>query len=280
VQPQRWGEDSDGTDEPFTVLAPVGETAQSRNAVVISVTGFRGNEGGLSQAALGYNSRSVESFTIDGRRAMYSPQQPAQLGRSWVDLVAVKGDDLAVRVTSRHATRSQLVDVLRRVQPRAGHERAPRVSEPPHGLRVVGSVDVDMVIALTGYIQAGVTGGRPDTHTAGWFDDPGRLAVMTLPGRAADLAAVVAVARFLFTVPAVVRHEHVGGRDAVVLDLGWNREEGPSIRDLVTTTTWGDLLVVRSQGSSLRSIGSLVDIAGSVRPVNEQTWQRFVARAR
>ena len=31
IQKQEWGEDSSGTDEPFTVLAPAGETAQSRN---------------------------------------------------------------------------------------------------------------------------------------------------------------------------------------------------------------------------------------------------------
>jgi hypothetical protein len=277
TQSQQWGEDSFGTHEPFTVLAPARETADSRSSVVVSVSGFRGYEGGLSQASPGGTS---ESFLFEGRPAVYAPEGQGNLGQPWADLVAARGEDLAVRVTARHATRSRLVEVLSRVRPDADHARAPAVPDPPRGLRVVGSADAGAVIAVAAYPNKGEVPGPSDSHSAGWIRGEERITVMTLPGRVGNLEALVNLVRFFPGVPPVVRHERVGGKEALVLDLGFAPEVGRSLRALITVTAWGDLLFVVGQGTPMRSVRSVVDIAESVRPVDEQAWQRFVARVR
>ncbi len=72
----------------------------------------------------------------------------------------------------------------------------------------------------------------------------------------------------------------VDTREAVVLDLGYNPEDGPEKRALVTVSAWGDLLLVVATGyHSLTPVRALIDIAASVQPVNEQTWHRLATRA-
>ncbi|MEJ7584530.1 MAG: hypothetical protein WKF43_10705 [Acidimicrobiales bacterium] len=112
---QEWGEDCCGTAEPFTVLAPPGEGTESAEAIVVSVTGFAGYEGGLDQASSGYSvEERSETFTVDGQEAIFTP---AETSSEWADLVVARGDDLAVRVAGRNASRSRLVEVLDRVRP-------------------------------------------------------------------------------------------------------------------------------------------------------------------
>lgn len=234
--------------------------------------------GGLSQAATGTESRSVVSFTIDGRQAIYTPAGQGHRAQPWADLVAIRQHDLAVRVTARRATRSRLVEILRRVRPAEHHDHAPTVPNPPRGLRVVGSVDADMVTAMKADIREGQVPGPPDSHTASWINGRDRLTVMTLPGTAADIAAMVGVARFFPGAPAVVHHERVNARDAVELDLSSTLENGNALRVLLTVTAWGELLAVVAQGSP-RSVPSMIQIAESVRPVDNRTWQHLVTRA-
>ncbi len=117
-----WGDDTYATAEPFTVLARRGRDATDPEAIVVSVTGFPNYEGGLGQAAparIGFDRSS--QFTVDGHRAIFTPAQTTTDGVriTWADLVAVRARDLAVRVRARNATKDQLLDVFRRVEPAA-----------------------------------------------------------------------------------------------------------------------------------------------------------------
>ena len=165
--------------------------------------------------------------------------------------MAIRGDDLAVRVTSHQATRAELVDILRRVRPSTEHVAAPSVPDPPAGLRVIGSVDADAVIALGAYVQGNsYLGGLPDSHVAGWIDGH-RITVLTLPGQAADVDALPGIARFLRAVPTVIHHTSVGANKALVLEFGYTRKDNRTTHAVVTRSAWGDLLVVTAQGSQI-----------------------------
>ena len=58
---QTWSSDSFGDDEPVTVLAPPGEGADRPDAVMVSLTGYAGFQGGLDQAAALYVNRETMS---------------------------------------------------------------------------------------------------------------------------------------------------------------------------------------------------------------------------
>src|SRR4030095_7369592 len=93
---QEWGGDSVGAGEAFTVAAPAGADPGGPEAVIVSVTGYEGYEGGLDQASGGYGGDSIDHFRVDGHPAIYAP--PATDGsyeRAWEDLVVARGDDLA-----------------------------------------------------------------------------------------------------------------------------------------------------------------------------------------
>jgi hypothetical protein len=173
---QQWGEDSTGTDEPFTVLAPPGVDAGGDGVVIVSVTGYAGYQGGLSQAAGGYGSGDAEAFEVGGEPAIYTPAGADGFGADsgWADLVVSRGDDLAVRVTSAHADRDELVDIAERVEPADDHARAPSVSDPPDGLEVLGSVDAGVGISLSAYVwpDSDSVPGLGDAYGAGWLSGP------------------------------------------------------------------------------------------------------------
>lgn len=278
-----WGDDTYGTAEPFTVLAPDGSDARSPDAIVVSVTGFRGYEGGLAQASPG-DSPAVRSdrFVVDGREAIFTPAQPRGNGRTrWADLVVVRGRDLAVRVTARRATKQRLLDVLARVRPSSDHSKPPTVPDPPSGFHVVGSVDAD--------VTAGFHGGVSDllptsdlapaiTHGIEWTSAHATLMVQTLPGRSASLGAMSAYTAFSYWRYPTVRSRSIGGAPAMVIT---SRVDGSvvGLRAVFVRAAWGDLVMVVSFGRDGFSEQELVDVAASVRPTTEAEWQRFVAQA-
>lgn len=89
------------------MLAPEGEAPSEENAVVVSVTGYEGNQGGFHQSAGFYSCTGggQRDDEVDGRRAIFTA-----------------ADEEACTAGS--------------------HERAPTVT-PPAGWRVLGSVDAD-----------------------------------------------------------------------------------------------------------------------------------------
>jgi hypothetical protein len=264
---QYWGDDSAGTHEPFTVLAPEGADASSPEAVIVSVTGFEGYEGGLDQASSGYVSGEEQRFRLDGRDAIYTPRRTDLLGEQrWADLVAIRGTDVAVRVTARDATRKQLVEVLRRVSPSQHRSQAPTVPDPPAGLRVVGSVDADAVVALE---RATVELGPPSAHGAAWRQGPAGLAVVALPGRSAELAALAGFRVIGQWNRVESRSREVAGRSGLVLDGAGAGDGGFPRRAVVTYSQSGDLLIVvadtRDQRGQLLSEEDLIAVAASAR---------------
>ncbi|HKY14395.1 MAG TPA: hypothetical protein VJM33_05685 [Microthrixaceae bacterium] len=144
---QSWGDDTMGTDEPTTVLVPDGVSHPTADdAVVVSVTGFEGYQGGLNQASRCYTADEKE-FEVDGRSAIYcAPLADPPADQPWRargDLVVVRGDDLAVRVAApANWEREAMVRVARATTPADDHALAPHV-EPPAGWHVFNHTDVD-----------------------------------------------------------------------------------------------------------------------------------------
>lgn len=275
---QSWGDDEGGTHEPFTVLAPPGQGADSPAAVVVSVTGFEGYQGSLSQASVGYLHHSQQAFTLAGRPAIFTPAGRTGEGQTWADLVAVKGPDLAVRVTAREATREELIRVLERVRPAESHAVAPKVLEPPAGLRVIGSVDADLLLALTPTVQpqSDIVPGPSSAHGVGWYRGESRLAVMTLPGRAADLAALGGLRRFGFGRSFNVQPFTLQGQPAVFIVDDYGGEEVSEGRVLVAATSWGDLSVTFAAGPDVPSRDDVERVAASLAKAGPEAWDRFV----
>ncbi|HET6950448.1 MAG TPA: hypothetical protein VFI47_08735 [Acidimicrobiales bacterium] len=316
---QEWGEDSSGTDEPFTVLAPPGEDATSPSAVIVSVTGFEGYEGGLDQASAAYGPDEQE-FEVDGRRAIYSPPVPARDGEPprWADLVVVRGDDLAVRVTTADAGRDELVDIARRAVPDDDHARAPAVPDAPDGLEVVGSVDAGVVISLSPYVQpdSDQVPGLDSGLSAGWLAgdvsatssgpgpevtvvgpagvaapavggpeadaaaEPTPLVVTAYPGDAADLDALPLVRRVFHREDVTLTSTTVAGRPAVLAET-IDVEYDNVHRAVLTHAAWGDLVMASSRGPSatVPTADQLVAMVASVRQATPEEWDAFVVEA-
>lgn len=289
---QTWSSDSFGDDEPVTVLAPPGAGPDGPEVVQVSSTGFEGFQGGLAQASAGYTGGESESFELDGRPAIYTPGRPGEDAPA--DLVVVAGDDLAIRVQSREATRDELVAVARLVEPGDDHLLAPAVPDPPGDLEVLGWADADVAVTLATppmpSSEALPSGER--AHTAvwargapgsAWTPEDGTVTVSTLPGQALDLDAVAA---------GLHRHEYLGepqvtsravdGRPGVVLELTGNPEADGygALRAVLTSTPDGDLLVVVAHGAELVAADELVAVAASVGPATPEAWDATVLQAR
>jgi hypothetical protein len=284
-----WGDDSSGNVDPFTVLSPHGSDASSARAVVVSVTGFAGYEGGLDQASPGGGPgvRS-ERFKVGGRDAIFTPAQtaknPSVRRFEWSDLVVARSRDLAVRVRVRGGTKDQLVDIERRVEPR-GRTMAPGVSEPPSGYEVVGSIDVGAVVAenldvdtyaLTN--DAFRTGpGNPVVHRMTWTgaDEGSGLALITVPSRLATLSAIPGLVAFAGVARERRAHQiDVSGRTGVLIEevLPGAPTAGFSQRMLYAETTWGNLIIIVAWGRGTPSGAQLATMAASVTPVAATAW--------
>lgn len=277
-----WGEDSTGTVEPYTVLSPDGR-ATGEEVVRVALTGYEGYQGGLLQASLGYVSEHTE-LTIDGREAVFAPPGRSAVGQRWADLVVVRGDDLAVRVSSPSATQAELVAIAKRVVLPDDRREAPTVTDPPGGLRVVGSVDVDGVLATTASVapHTDQVPGPRSAHAAGWvldgFGERDHLAVLTVPGRSIDLAALSVRERFFHAATRTTSTRRVGGRRGVLIDEVWEGSVDRR-RTLLVESSWGDLIVVRATGERLPSADDLVAIAASVKPTDDAAWEELVTEA-
>lgn len=277
TQGQEWGVDESGTDEPFTVLAPDGDPESDRR-VVVSVTGFRGYQGGLGQASQGYFDNS-EQFRLRGDRAIYAPGGE-RFGRVyWADLVVAVEPDLAIRVTSPEATRDELATIAERVRP-AGRSKAPRVPDPPNGLEVVGSVDADVVAARYPAIsdQDAVIPGLETAHSIGWTG-PGdrRLTVMTVPGKRSTLDAAHSLPALPVGRIYTTRDVESGDRPGVLLEPSPPQAPGYERRTLITQAKFGGLVIVSASGETAPSAEELATIAESVSPVSDEEWADFVA---
>ncbi len=276
---QSWGDDLVGTVEPFTVVAPPGDGADSPDAVVVSATGYAGYEGGLAQASAGY-SGAEDLLSVGGRRAAFSDGGRSPGRERWVDLVVARGSDLAVRATGRQATKQDLIAVLEQVQPAESHRAAPSVADPPDGLRVLGSVDADMVLALEPGVtpRSDLVPGPVSAHGIAWSRGHDELAVMTLPGRSADLEALAGYARFSFARGVTKHRLSIEGRPAVFLDSAPG-EDGSRRRVVVAATAWGDLSVTAARGPDVPNRDQLVRLAASVEKATPEEWVAFVTEA-
>lgn len=277
---QAWGSDSEYTEEPFTVLAPDGSKGTA-GAVVVSATGFAGYEGGLAQAGWGY-WRDVVETTVDADAAVFTAggTQHRGQGANWADLVVARGDDTAVRVTTRSATEERLADISRAVDTPTSRTAPPTLGRTVSGLEVVGTADANAVLALSAFVRPDLDAvpGPRSAHSRGWSGSTSNLAVMTLPGRSADIRALEVSAVFSRFRSVDVGEVTIGGRPALTLDYDNGPGDGTYRRRTVAVVTnWGDLLLVTSYGTEPAPMAALVEMAGSVRPISVAAWADVMA---
>ena len=276
---QIWGNDSDGTHEPFTALRRRG-VAGLDGVVLVAVTGFAGQEGGLHQSSFGSYERGVP-FTVDGREAIYSPPDLTGRGRTWSDLVVAVGDDLAVRVTTAEASQEELVEWYHRVEP---HGRAsPPSVDTGDDLEVIGTVDADAAIAsqADAVPNSDEVPGPESAYGIGWRSkgaDRGSLALVAMPGDSADLDALAVGQMVLgWRQPTIELAERDGVRHLVV-------EEGDPERPWHTRSIWmvaanGDLLLARAEGEQLPTRELLFGLLKGAQPTDDAAWEALVIEA-
>ncbi len=274
---QDWGQDSGGTQEPYTVLSRDGST-DGDDVVVVSTTGFEGLQGGLD-GAVWRSGDEAQAFTIDGREARFNAGGETDYGLYWAQLMVVQGDDLAVRITTPSATRDELVAMLELVEVPDDRTKPPAMPNPPNGLQVVGSVDAAALLALSAYVprNSDLIPGTDAAHAVGWEGPQERdsLSVLTIPGSAADLAALVVDGHVADRDgDAVAEDLDVGGRPARSLET-LDPDGGWSYRSVWVESDWGDLVVVAAVGPSTPAIEALAELAATVEPVDDATWEEF-----
>lgn len=284
-----WGDDSSGTDEPFTVLAPP-DRDDPAALVVVSVTGYAGYQGGFAQASAGFPGDPAW-FEVGGRQAIFTERRRLP-GTSDADedededetvseIVVDRGEDLAVRVVGRHP-RAELAAMASGARPQ-GRSQAPEV-DPPEGLDVVGRVDTDLVLALQAAAQPGIdeVPGPTSAHGAAWEREGSTLAVLTVPGAAGDLPALVA--QPILSRGTTVRELAVDGSPAVLVERTYDDcADAPCevhARTTVSATSSGDLLIVRATGElPVVTSEELVRVAASVSTTDPKAWDAFVVEA-
>jgi hypothetical protein len=241
--------------------------------VVASVTGYRGYQGGLDQASTSYDCGlpgCLDRRSVDGKAARYQgPVRDGRDRRTWSDLVVARADDLAVRVDAV-GDRADLVAWQRRVMPATERTLAPDVRVPA-GYRLVGHVDADVVEAFNAYVHP----DRPEVlnvptsgHYAGWRAADVDLVAVTLPAGAADLDAIAAWAGRGRWRAATV--EVVPGTQHPAIGVAVHESDvcgGCATRRLlVTTSSWGDVVVITSSGTpGPAPFSTLAKVASSLR---------------
>ena len=279
-----WSSDSFGTVEPYAVLSPDGRPDHP-DVVLVGITGFEGYQGGLAQASVGYLSPDRQDLTVDGAEAIYSPGTDDARGLRWADLVVVRGEDLAVRVSSPSANEAELIEIARRVEVPEDRTLAPSVADPPDGLHLVGSADVDGVLATNVYVSPHTdqVPGPRSAHAAGWLragsEGYDQLSVLTLPGRTLDLDAVGVTPIHPTWIEQSSRAREIDGRPGLVTESHRTDLPRAGRRSVFTESAWGDVVVVSATGAQLPSEDELVALAASVRPTDEATWDTFVIEA-
>jgi hypothetical protein len=286
TQSQHWGDDSNGTDEPFTVLAPSGADAGSPDAVVVSVTGYAGYEGDLEQAA-GAHPPVAQPFTVDGRRAIFTPPGAEGVRGTTAGLVVAVDDDLAVRVRA-DATKDELVEVFRRTQPSADRREAPTISEPPEGLHVVGSVDADAIVGLRSFVLpfSDEVPGTERAHAVAWVrgepttnlarSAPDALVVLSIPGGATDVEALPGFAVQPMWTDLTVETVRADDEVVTVLDGG---DAAYRARAVFRRAPWGDVILALATGTQVPAAEELTNLVVSTQRAAPSDWEAFVVAA-
>jgi hypothetical protein len=286
VRPE-WGEDSTGTDEPFTVVAPDGEAGTLARSVVVSQTGFAGYQGGLEQASAAY-THTLEELDIDGRRALFAEPGSIAAGASdHGDLVVERGDDLALRVRARGLAKDDAV-AMARASSQGQRREDPPVVDPPDGFGVVGSVPAEAVVAIRASLHRGFSDfvpGPQSASTVAWSAGDGTLLAIAVPlddGRGTVAALAAGPLLHLPFPGATARRIELDDRAGVLFEndpATCDPRSCPPVRILATTTPGDGLLVLRSQGESLLSLDELIRAARSAEPIGEAAWQELVIEA-
>jgi hypothetical protein len=273
---QEWGVDESGTDEPLTVLTAVGDGEPE--VVVVSATGYEGYQGGLRQASAGYfgrGGRSPQETSVDGAEALYfrDPGRADDPLDPWVgDLVMVAGRDLAIRVRAAKATENVL---SRFAEAADAHGRTQHPTVTVAGYQTAGWIDADAGQAVresSVSAQYPFVPGPPTARSLGWADGDRTLAVVALAGRSARLTALELLGGVDPEYRSAERLE-LAGRSAWLVRLSFGE---PTV--LVTTTAWGDVLVVTARG--VRDADRFVrEVAAGVQQVSADAWDRQVQGA-
>lgn len=260
---QEWGSDSFGTNEPFTVLA------RGDDVAIVSATGFEGYQGGLDQASSGYLGSSVERFEIEGRDAILTKRAGDP-----VELIAARGEDLAIRVRAESSTRDELETLLRATELPKERSEAPEIPDPPDGWRVVGAASADLVVALRPAVLANsdLVPGPKGSYGAGWTDGKNFVSVVSLSSSVTTLDGATGI-----DAPwaGMTTHEGEGSGAVLVID----RSPPPDRYTVVARDRLGAVVVVAAEGPSALGVEELVAIARSVEPADETQWSRLMDEA-
>lgn len=269
-QPLSWGSDIEPPIEGFTLLSPDGSIGPD----VVAVGYGLGPEDEWDQE---YNVRrgatSSGRITVDGRTAYHWQ------GRGWSELLVRRRDALWVRVSS--STRrplAELTALARAVPDTTDHDRAPRLPEAVAGLRRVGSVDATVLVALDPGYDPQAAVGPPGSYGVYWEgpDPDSRLSVRTLPGTAAT-GGVLVHHPWMDPRPKDTATVTVDGRPAIHRERCFDGMG--CARNVVTTTAWGDTLVVAARGPAVPSFAELDAVAASARRLDAPAWQRLRVEA-
>lgn len=270
-----WGDDSEGTNAPLTVL----ERGDGEDREPILVT-FFGYEGTQQESPLRAGD-DHDPLEVDGHQGTF---RRASEDNRWSSLVVDFGDDLAVRVASPHASEGELLEVLAAVQipnpsDETAHVAAPVVDPLPEGVRHIGFMDARAVLAQDSYVWGSTdeVPGPPESHTATWVGEGAdldrQLVVQTLPGDVADLAGIAG---------AVVeegmdgRIVDVDGRPAAVVEPTGADDDSLRHRAVWLISAWGDLVHVVSRGSTPLPLEEVAAIANAVERATAEGWAAVV----
>jgi len=261
-----------GADEPYVVVDAGGQI------VVASVVPWEPMESSLEWASAS-GDRDPETFVLDdGRPAAYGKGADG----GWDDLVIEVGPTEALRIATENGTRDNLIELARHIDSDGDPAAAPTVADPPDSWEVLGSVQPGALMALRAqvYPSSNASPGPTSGYGIGWVDQRlpvensslSSLAVMVLPGDAADLDALATRAARFGESDQPARLE-VDGRPALLFD--GTGQFGGGLRSLVTNDETGALVFVTAFGEALPTEQELVSIASSVRPIDEAEWERF-----
>jgi hypothetical protein len=264
----QWSDDTGGENHGgFTVLAPRDDPTETDQVTVVEATGFRGYQGGLHQASM-LQGTGWEDLQVDGRSALVAEE----LDGSFTELMVVReGDDVALGLRSPELSVDELIELNggTTLSPDLEELRvsAPDVS-PPTGWSTVGEVQGDLRMGIDSY---GDDPGPPSAHSAKWESASGAVLIaLTLPSVAGDVPALLAWPRTTHHSNETIELIEVDGRPAAFITTS----RAPK---LVTTTSWGDLLVLNvsargNDGDLVPTEDDLVAAAASVRRLTDAEW--------
>ena len=272
---QSWGDDSEGTNSPTTVLRDGDRIA------VVTTFGYEG-----SQSGFGYDNAApgTDRFRVDGDPAISfsSPDRGTSVS---VD----RGDDMAITVESSDATKDELIEIARAVRPPEDHLLAPEVPDPPAGWTVVGSVAADVVIALSSWVRPNSDDvpGSTRSYGAAWLaggSDPTtgeeHLVVVSMPADAVDLEALLTSSIRLYGETIEATAATVQGRPAVAMEMCvCELDRGIVTRAVVSTAFDHSVVMVVAVGNAPPSPEQMLATAESVTPATPEEWEQFQVAA-